>query len=53
MKTHRFCVVVPAFNSVEGELYLRTLDSVFMQDYANYHMVYIDDASTDNTSKYI
>lgn len=48
-----FCVVVPSYNNYQSQLYLRNLDSIFMQDYSNYHVVYIDDASPDKTGEYV
>ena len=45
----RFCIVVPSYNNVKSKLHLRNLDSMFMQDYQNYHIVYIDDHSPDKT----
>lgn len=50
---HRFCVVVTYYNDPENRLYLRNLDSIFMQNYENYHVVYTDDASPKNTSKLV
>jgi len=42
-----FTVVIPSFNN---EAFVeQNLHSVFSQDYANYRVVYIDDASTDGT----
>ena len=49
----RFCLIVPSYNNVESQLYLRNLDSIFMQDYQNYHVVYIDDASKDHTGQFV
>ena len=49
----RFCIVVPSYKNVKSNLYLRNLDSIFMQDYDNYHVVYIDDASPDQTGEYV
>lgn len=49
----RFCIVVPSYNNYKSRLYLRNLDSIFMQDYENYHVVYIDDASPDKTGEYV
>lgn len=34
-------------------MYKRNLDSIFMQDYNNYHVVYIDDASPDKTGEHV
>lgn len=49
----RFCLVVPSYNNVKSKLYLRNLDSIFMQDYQNYHVVYVDDASPDHTGEFV
>jgi glycosyltransferase involved in cell wall biosynthesis len=49
----RFCVVVPSRERKNSGLYLRNLNSIFMQDYNNYHVVYIDDASVDNITEYV
>ena len=46
-KTH-FTIVVPAFNCARWVE--RNLSSAINQEYDNYHLVYIDDASTDNTA---
>lgn len=45
----KFCVVVPSYRNIENGLYLRNLNSIFMQNYTNYHVVYVDDASEDDT----
>ena len=49
----RFCIVVPSYNNLKYRLYLRNLDSLFMQDYQNYHIVYIDDHSPDQTGEFV
>ena len=49
----RFCVYAPSFNNAHNRIYLRNLDSIFQQEYTNYHVVYVDDASTDGTGKYV
>lgn len=43
------CVVVLSFNNIEGDRYKYAIDTVFTQNYTNFHIVFIDDASTDNT----
>lgn len=43
----KFVVVVPSYNN--EEFYRRNLDSIFSQEYNNFHVIYIEDASTDNT----
>ncbi len=46
--------MVPSYNNaVKTRLYLRNLDSIFQQEYKNYHVVYINDGSTDGTGKYV
>lgn len=42
-----FLVIIPSYNNKDW--YTRNLDSVFMQDYPFYHVIYIDDCSTDGT----
>ena len=44
---------LPSFNNAKNKLYLRNLDSVFQQDYQNYHVVYVNDASKDGTGEYV
>jgi glycosyltransferase involved in cell wall biosynthesis len=40
-------VVVPSYNNADW--YENNLSSIFMQDYTNYYIIYIDDCSTDDT----
>ncbi len=49
----RFCIVVNSFNPAINRLYLRNLDSIFQQQYQNYHIAYISDASNDSSQKYV
>jgi len=44
-----FCVVVPTYNNVENDRYLRNIRSILLQNYSNYRVVIIDDHSTDGT----
>lgn len=48
-----FCIVVPTFNNAIKERYLNNIKSIVMQDYSNFHVVVIDDASTDGTGALI
>ncbi|HDY88862.1 MAG TPA: glycosyltransferase family 2 protein [bacterium] len=43
----RIVVVVASYNN--QPYYRRNLDSIFSQNYENYHVLYINDCSTDNT----
>ena len=43
------CLVIPSYNNVEDNRYTNNIRSVVMQEYTNYHIVFIDDASTDGT----
>ena len=43
----KFCIAIAAYN-YENYIY-QNLNSIFMQNYHNWHIVYIDDHSTDNT----
>jgi glycosyltransferase involved in cell wall biosynthesis len=46
-------VVIPTYNNVKNNRYLDNIKSVVMQNYTNYHIVVIDDASTDRTGELI
>jgi len=48
-----FCIVVPTHNNLPSNRYLRNIRSIVMQNYANFHIVIIDDGSTDGTGEYI
>ena len=45
----QLCVIVTSYNNGENKLYENNLKSIFRQSYSNYKVIYIDDASTDNT----
>jgi glycosyltransferase involved in cell wall biosynthesis len=40
-------VIIPSYNN--RNYYQKNLDSIFMQNYDNYHMIYVDDCSRDQT----
>lgn len=44
-------VVIPSFNN--REWYKLNLDSIFMQNYQNYRVIYIDDRSEDGTGELV
>ena len=44
-------LVVPSYNNTE--YYQKNLDSIFSQEYDNYRVIYIDDASPDNTADFV
>ncbi len=44
-------VVIPSYHNAEW--YQRNLDSVFMQQYQNYRVIYIDDCSPDGTGNLV
>ena len=46
--TH-FCVIIISHNNVENDRYLKNLQTIKYQNYQNYHIVFIDDDSTDDT----
>lgn len=46
-KQRHFVVVVPTYNN--DRYFQRNFDSIINQDYENYEVIIIDDASTDNT----
>jgi glycosyltransferase involved in cell wall biosynthesis len=43
-------VVVPSYNNAANNRHVNNMNSILMQEYSNYHIVFIDDASTDSTS---
>ena len=47
----RFIIVITSYNNAQW--YKENLDSVLFQDYDNYHIIYIDDASTDRTPELV
>jgi glycosyltransferase involved in cell wall biosynthesis len=40
---------VPSYNNVKNDRHRKNLQSILQQEYQNYHLVFIDDASTDGT----
>ena len=48
---HHLVVVIPSYNN--AKYYMSNLDSVYGQDYENYSVVYIDDASPDKTGELV
>lgn len=46
-----FVVVIPSFNNKEW--YQKNLDSVFLQKYSNFRIIYVDDASPDGTGELV
>ena len=51
LETVQFCVVVPSYNNQEYTI--PCLNSVFKQDYHNWKMIFIDDASNDGMSELV
>lgn len=43
-----FCIVVPTYNNAQNFRYEYNLYSIFNQDYTNFKVVIIDDASIDH-----
>ena len=43
------CVVVPTFNNVDGERYIKNIRSILQQEYDNFRVIVIDDVSEDGT----
>jgi glycosyltransferase involved in cell wall biosynthesis len=46
-------VVVPTFNNVENKRHISNIQTIVMQNYQNYRIIVIDDASTDSTGQQI
>ena len=45
--------MVPTYNNKDKDRYLKNIKSIVMQNYSNYHIVVIDDASNDGTGDLI
>ena len=43
------CVVMLSNNNIQNDRYKKVLYTLHLQDYSNYRVVFIDDASTDDT----
>ncbi len=43
----RFVVIIPSYNNIKW--YKKNLDSIVSQNHNNFHVIYIDDCSTDGT----
>jgi glycosyltransferase involved in cell wall biosynthesis len=48
-----FCIVVPSHNNADNDRHIKNMRTIIMQDYSNYHIVFIDDASTDRTGEQV
>lgn len=46
-KQVRFCLTVLSHNNIQHDRYIKVMKSIVMQEYQNYHIVFIDDNSTD------
>lgn len=44
-------VIIPSYNN--KKLYERNLLSVVEQEYSNYHVIYVDDCSSDGTATFV
>ena len=40
---------MPSYNNIDHDRYKKVLKTIFYQEYSNFHVVFIDDASTDET----
>jgi glycosyltransferase involved in cell wall biosynthesis len=45
------CIVVPTYNNIAFDRYLWNIESILQQDYKNYRVAIVEDASTDDTSQ--
>lgn len=43
--------MIPSYNNMANNRYLHNLNSILQQDYSNYHIILIDDASDDGTAE--
>ena len=44
---------MPTYNNENSQRYKHNLDSIIQQEYENYHVIIIEDASTDRTGELI
>lgn len=44
-------MVVPTYNNAANNRHINNMNSILMQEYSNFHIVFIDDASEDSTSE--
>lgn len=44
---------MPSYNNTEKNRHINNINSILKQEYKNYHIVFIDDASTDGTGEQI
>jgi len=51
MEEKPFVIVIPSYRNKDW--YKKNLDSVFNQNYSNYRVIYLDDASPDDTGKLV
>lgn len=49
----RFCIVTNSYNNAKSGLIYRNIDSILQQNYTNYHVVYTDDNSSDETGEIV
>ena len=47
------CVVIPSYNNAADRRYFHNMNSILQQDYDNYRIIFIDDASDDGTGSLI
>ncbi len=45
--------MVPAYNVVSSGFYKRNINSIYGQNYSNFHVVFVDDHSSDESGKWI
>lgn len=43
------CIVVPTYNNAAGQRYAWNIESILQQNYSNYRVIVVDDASNDAT----
>lgn len=43
--------MIPTYNNIPEQRYISNLNSIFQQNYKNYRMIVIDDASSDGTGE--
>lgn len=47
------CIMVPSYNNEPNFRYIWSLESLLQQEYSNYRVIIVDDASTDKTASLV
>lgn len=43
--------MIPSYNNVAGDRYIKNINTILQQDYSNFHVIFFDDMSDDGTGR--